>query len=242
MPTTPKGNANGSRRQMPSVSGQSVQLSSPLDDLSPTARKILAAARRLVVRGGYDAVSIQAVANEAGELKSTVAYHFGDKAGLLSFLIESLIHDGNVHIMKTLSAIPSAPARVHALLQAQVQIAAQKEYWRLLFGLLPQIVKNKQMHARFGDLMRWYYEVDLRSLGLWDEERHEELELTASLLLAVLEGFALQRELIPDGYDLDARFRLWESIITPYMERLLAEQNGDGGGDSPHVEAASPAP
>jgi AcrR family transcriptional regulator len=237
MTTTPRGKAPNARRAMTSVSDGPVQLSSPLDDLSATARKILDAARRLVIRGGYDAVSMKAVADEAGELKSTVAYHFGDKAGLLSFLIESLIHDGNVHVMRSLGAIPSTPERVHALLEAQVQIAGEKEYWRVLFGLLPQIVKDQEMHARFGDLMRWYYEVDLRSLGLWDDERRDDLELTASLLLAVLEGFALQRELIPDGYDLEARFRLWESIITPHIERLLAERNARGASEPAPLEA-----
>lgn len=202
----------------------SLASANPVDSLPRTARRILTAARRIVARGGYGALSMQAVADEAGEHKSTIAYHFGDKAGLISALLESVIHDGNVAAVHALDRIPTAPGRLHELLAHQRKIAATPEYWRLLFALMPEIVKDKKLRARFGELMRWYYEIDLRCLGLReDEEPPEEYELFASLLLAVLEGFALQRELIPDNYDLEARFRLWERIVTPYVEQLQAQ-------------------
>ena len=57
----------------------------------------------------------------------------------------------------------------------------------------------------------------------------------------MLEGFALQRELISDGYDLEARFHLWESIITPYLERRLAERDADGASYPSLPETARPA-
>ncbi len=214
----------GSRRLTEAADTASLANARPIDALPPTAQRMLAAARRVVIRGGYGALSMQAVADEAGELKSTVAYHFGDKAGLVLALLESVIHDGNVSVVNMLDSIPTASGRMHELLHHHRLIAATDEYWRLLFALLPEIVKNKHLRARFGELMRWYYQIQLRCLGLDEaEEPSQEAELLASLLLAVLEGFALQRELIPDAYDLEPRFDLWERIITPYVQQLRAE-------------------
>ena len=73
--------------------------------------------------------------------------------------------------------------------------------------------------------MDWYYEVILRTLGLLDEDGdNTDARIVASLILSVLEGFAMQRLLLgPRGFDLDARFRLWESLITPLIEGLVED-------------------
>ena len=56
--------------------------------------------------------------------------------------------------------------------------------------------------------------------------KNGEMNLLASLILSVLEGLAMQRLLMgPRGFDLDARFRLWESVITPFIEDLAAERS-----------------
>ena len=198
--------------------------SDPLGSLPPTAVRILKAARRLVAKQGYHALSLQAVANEAGVLKSTIAYHFGDKAGLVSSLTESLIHDVNTSVVHSLDSIPPGHERLHQLLIAQRQTAEATAYWRLLFALAPEIAKDKKLRTRFEALMNWYYEVVLRGLGIWREgEDNEAGRLLVSLFLAVLEGLALQRQLFPGTSDLDAQFALWESIITPHLDRVLAQ-------------------
>jgi hypothetical protein len=47
-----------------------------------------------------------------------------------------------------------------------------------------------------------------------------EADIVASLILSVLEGFALQRELMgPRGFDLEERFALWQSMLVPFVER-----------------------
>jgi hypothetical protein len=77
--------------------------------------------------------------------------------------------------------------------------------------------------------MDYYYEVIMRTLGLYEEGGdNEEAKLVASLFLGVLEGFAMQRLLMgPRGFDLNARFALWESLITPYLESYAAKQSVD---------------
>ena len=44
--------------------------------------------------------------------------------------------------------------------------------------------------------------------------------MVVSLILSVLEGCALQRQLMgPRGIDIQANFELWESLLAPYLER-----------------------
>ena len=52
--------------------------------------RILAAARRVITSRGLHELSVQAVATEAGVTKSAIAYHFGNKDGLVLELIGEL--------------------------------------------------------------------------------------------------------------------------------------------------------
>ncbi|MGD0999028.1 MAG: hypothetical protein ABR941_12040, partial [Thermoleophilia bacterium] len=93
------------------------------------------------------------------------------------------------------------------------------EYWRTLFDLIPHLVRDRRLHARFAALMHSYYREVLRILGL-EGLPDNEADIVASLILSVLEGFALQRELMgPRGFDLEERFALWQSMLVPFVER-----------------------
>jgi AcrR family transcriptional regulator len=201
----------------------------PYETLSPTGRSILSAAHQVLRQEGFAGLSIGAVAKAAGENKSTVMYHFGDKAGLLTALTDSLVfrlrHDLQPHV----EAMASRRPRARALIDVHRRIARDSEYWRTLYDLLPHITRDRRLHARFAALMDYYYEVIMRTLGLYEEGGdNEEAKLVASLFLGVLEGFSMQRLLMgPRGFDLNARFALWESVITPYLESHAAKQSMD---------------
>jgi AcrR family transcriptional regulator len=57
-------------------------------DAAANRARILAAARRLLEREGPEAVSIGRIADEAGVGKGTVFRRFGDRAGLMSALLD----------------------------------------------------------------------------------------------------------------------------------------------------------
>jgi AcrR family transcriptional regulator len=61
----------------------------PLPDLPPTARRILTAAQRVLVRDGFRDLTFQAVGAEAGENPALTRYYFGSKAGLIEALVDS---------------------------------------------------------------------------------------------------------------------------------------------------------
>ena len=57
------------------------------DQAEATRQAALAAARTLFVRQGYDATSLQAIADEMGVTKANVYYYFRTKADILEALL-----------------------------------------------------------------------------------------------------------------------------------------------------------
>ncbi len=68
-------------------------LEDPVTDLPETAERILEAARRLLLRGGFEALRWDAIAAEAGRNKSAIKYYFGNKKGLILALVDSLDYE-----------------------------------------------------------------------------------------------------------------------------------------------------
>ena len=65
----------------------------PVHQPAETAQKILAAASTLLTKRGYEAVTLENVAREAGVNKASIRYNFGNKAGLMTAIVDGLIHD-----------------------------------------------------------------------------------------------------------------------------------------------------
>ena len=78
----------------------------PLASLPATAQKILTAASRLLADRGYEAVTLENVAAEAGVNKASIRYNFGNKAGLLMAVVDALIHDECLRIAADVETSP----------------------------------------------------------------------------------------------------------------------------------------
>ena len=90
----------------------------PAEDLSPTAKRLLAAARRVLARDGFSGLTLEAITAEAGENKAAIRYHFGGKDALITTLVEWLDHDDSVRLVAQLQEERSRSARLDLLLRA----------------------------------------------------------------------------------------------------------------------------
>ena len=88
----------------------------PTAQLSPTARKLVSAARRLLARGGYEALTVEAVAAEAGAYRDSVRYYFGSKAAFIAAVVDSLSHDQSLSAVAESERAQGGDERVHCLL------------------------------------------------------------------------------------------------------------------------------
>ena len=145
-----------------------------LSSLPEVKRNLLEAARRLFAQGGFPSLRLDAIAREANENKAMIRYYFGDKDGLVSALVESLIHDATLTLVQQAEALPLGDReRAHVYLMGAREIADNPEQRASLFEVLPEALRNEKFRVQLADLYRWYREMNERCLGV--RPRHAEL-------------------------------------------------------------------
>lgn len=185
----------------------------PTAQLSPTAQKLVAAARRLLARGGYGALTMEAVAAEAGAYRDSVRYYFGSKAAFVAAVVDSLSHDQSLSAVAETQAAAGGDERVHGLVAGDRRLVDDRAAFRDFFAILPHVVLDEELRRRVAALYEWYR--DLYVEGLGDTTPADEVRLRgfASLMVAMTDGLAVQKLLDPDGVELEPLFALWEGML-----------------------------
>jgi AcrR family transcriptional regulator len=197
----------------------SLDIADPIDALPPVARTILDAARRLLAEGGYEALTLSAVAEEADEPKASIGYYFGSKDGLLVALVDSLVHEANRALLDETERLPMGEQRLHALIDGEVRIADDVETFRSFFAILPYVLRDERLRERVGALYEGYRETVLRCVTAADDddELRRGMLPFAMLMIAIVDGLAIQHGLDPDGVDVRAAVELWERLARDYL-------------------------
>jgi AcrR family transcriptional regulator len=185
----------------------------PTAQLSPMARKLVAAARRLLARGGYEALTVEAVAAEAGAYRDSVRYYFGSKAAFIAAVVDSLAHDQSLAAVAETEAAPGGDERVHGLIACDRRLVDDRAAFRDFFAILPHVVLDEELRDRVAALYDWYRDLYVDGLGDATAVEKPRLRALASLMVAMTDGLAIQRLLDPDGVDLEPLFELWESML-----------------------------
>jgi AcrR family transcriptional regulator len=182
-------------------------------ELSPTAARILAAAQRVLRRDGYAGVTLQRVAAEAGEHKSLVIYHFGNKATLLSMLVDSLWHDLDVELFHSVEDLPEqSERRIHALIDSQRRLGRLTDQQQMYMDLFPELTRRSDTRRQLGDLTRSYRDLHRRFLSATGLES-DQLMALAGLVLAIGDGMAVCLLVRPDDIDDGKVYRLLEDAV-----------------------------
>lgn len=204
----------------------------PLSELSPTARRILEAARRVLARDGFAGVTFDAVAAEANENKALIAYHFGNKAGLVTALIDSVAHDANKTLANEVGRLPVGSRRVRRLIDSHRVISADTQAYQLFFDLVPHILRDPQLLPRLATLYKWYRDLDAWALRPQvDDAATADLDSLSALTVAVTDGLALQHASDPD-FDLRDAYHLWESFVDSYLRSRNAGSTAEDAVES----------
>jgi AcrR family transcriptional regulator len=191
----------------------------PAEDLSPTARRLLAAARRVLTRDGFAGLTLEAITAEAGENKAAIRYHFGGKDALVTALVEWLDHDDSVRLVSQLQEEREPEARLDLLLELQRQGCTSHEENQLFFELLPHVLRDPELRERLAGLYAWYRELDGWVLSPEQAARREDVRRLAALAVAVGDGLTIQCSADP-AFDVDGVYELWEKLFRGALEQL----------------------
>ncbi len=199
-------------------------------ELTPTAQRLVAAARALLARGGFTALTVEAVAAEAGVYRDSVRYHFGSKAAFVAAVVDSLAHEQSLRAYADSRAAATPGERAHALVASDSRLVDERDSFRDFFALLPHVVQDDDLRTRVAVQYEWYRDLYGRALagqatpariqpGSEGEAGRgdEEMRAWASLMVAVVDGLAVQKLLDPD-LDLAPLFAHWEAALRGVLE------------------------
>jgi AcrR family transcriptional regulator len=191
------------------------------ETLDPVAAKLCAAARKLLARGGFRAVTINSVTREAGEYRTSIAYHFGGKEGLLAAVADSIFpRDKCAAAVAECERHPAGPERVAAQMKALREMAEDREAFLAFIELWPHILRDKELRNNLASLYEWYRELDLIMFGAGSQDS-EELKYAAALVLAAVDGFSFQYCLDPENFDMTKAFGVLERLISDLVANTL---------------------
>jgi AcrR family transcriptional regulator len=177
-----------------------------------TVDAIVAATARVLVRDGYDALSTNRVAKEAGVSVGSLYQYFPGKEALVAAVMEQHASRMQENIAARMqSAPPAASAEEVATELIRAMLAAQQaepRLHRVLVEQVPRIGALRRLHELFSN-----YE---RLVEAWLEEHRELIEvkdakMASFVLVAAVEGLVNRATL--DRPDLVASGRLEEQIL-----------------------------
>ena len=199
-----------------------------LDELTPTAHRILHAARQLLLERGYEAVTLEAVALEAGEDRATITRHFGSKAGLLNALFDDMGNDIYEELSTHAEAVPVPESRRHILIRSLSRLATDRQLTLGMFELAPHVLREPVLRERLAALYSIYRETMLEQAGMSErlralsayQDRQDILALPA-LVMAAIDGMSFQEALDPQSVDSERVFALLDLFVSAVLDGQL---------------------
>jgi len=216
-----------------------------VEQLPPTARRILAAARRILRKRGFAAMSLQAVANEADQVKPTIAYYFGNKAGLVSMIVKSLMSESTALAKASADDSPPSEARVLSYIDGIKQLSMHRDTTMEFLEILPWAARHEEMGPAMQNLYSWAGEYNAKAIAnLADNVSADDLLPCGVLMAAVLDGLAIQKVVGVEDAVLDRAWEQWRKIVLLVgREHAEASRNRreDGDGVSSGAEVSGSA-
>ncbi len=199
-----------------------VGIPSVIDDLAPTARELLEAARRLLETEGYSSLTLKAIGREAGQNESLIGYHFGSKTGLLVALVDWLVYDIVRDLHARVLRLEEGQDQLHPAMDDARKLVGDVESYRAFYDLMPHLLATREGRLRMAQLYTTYRELNARALSsALAQARSPQARAVAAMHVALTDGLALQVLMDPGGVDVQLAAELWEDCV----RQLLPEES-----------------
>jgi AcrR family transcriptional regulator len=173
--------------------------------LHPTAKKILAAAKRIVTERGYQALTLQAIAAESGVNKAGVWYYYGGKEQLVLALLEEVAVTESHHFGMRPAADATLEERIDLIVGSAKQVQERVQRYAAFYTLLPEASRDAALRDRIMAYYRGWY--------AWAGEvltppgagtRAQKPTAVGQFAAILLDGIFMQMAVAAPGFDLEA--------------------------------------
>ena len=175
--------------------------------LHPTAKRILAAARRIVIERGYQALTLQAIATESGVNKAGVWYYFGGKEQLVLALLEEVAVTESHHFGARPAEDATLDERIDLIVGSAQQVKERVERFAAFYELLPEASRDDELRAHLMTYYQGWYawagEV-LTPPGTNGKRRARKTASLGQFASILLDGIFMQMVVSAPGFDLEA--------------------------------------
>jgi AcrR family transcriptional regulator len=189
----------------------------PLPRLPDTARELLTAARKIVLRDGLHSLTLQAVQDATGHNKAMVNHCFGSKAGLVAAVFDSLAHENEVLLRRQVEALSDSGNRVQTLIYLQREASGDRRAMTAYFETLPHMLRERQLRWRLAALCEGFRQLDEWALASGGDSQSARLADLAAVTLAVTQGLGVQAAVDPERFATDGPYEVWEEMVRLYL-------------------------
>jgi AcrR family transcriptional regulator len=167
---------------------------------------ILQTALELFSKKGFDAVSTNLIAKEAGVSEGLIFRHFQNKMGLLQAIMQ-MGKEKVEPVLESIAELPDSAQRVRAIMELPFHIGEEDyPFWRLIYSL-------KWQNEYYDDEMsKPTKEILVKALT---EMQYADADAEADLIMSYVDGFATTILLKRDSIDTT---RLLETLRKKYIQ------------------------
>jgi AcrR family transcriptional regulator len=179
----------------------------------PTARRLIRAARTILARDGFQALTLEAVSAEAGVNKAATRYHFGNKEGLINATMAEIVLDECADHRPPDGPI-TPEERVDAIIENVRSISLRPASFAGFFELLPQAAKGEAINRHFVKLYQTWFESNVDWLDLQNGDVPADARRGLTMLLAaIIDGLCVQQTIFGSDFEPDAALDVLRVIL-----------------------------
>jgi AcrR family transcriptional regulator len=200
------------------------RIEDPVANLPPTAQRVLAGAMRVVVTKGFAKLTLSSISAASGENVAAVKYYFGNKAGLVSVLVDAVAY-AELLLLTRPPHKTSAATGLGRLAEETLILSVPGKPLKVLFELLPHALRDKKLRAQLRGYYETFYELHMEQLGAGqgaDPDLRARMSGLAMLLAAVSDGLTMQMLVEPENFVVDELLQALDVLLTHGIPALAS--------------------
>lgn len=205
------------------------RIEDPVANLPPTAQRVLAGAMSVVVTKGFAKLTLSRISAASGENVAAVKYYFGNKAGLVSVLVDAVAY-AELLLLTRPPRNTSAADGLSRLAEETLILSVPGKPLKVLFELLPHVLRDKNLRLKLRGYYETFYELHLEQLGAGegaDPDLRARMGGLAMLLAAVSDGLTIQMLVAPDTLVVHELLRTLDVLLAHGIPALASGEAHD---------------
>ncbi|MBN1881772.1 MAG: TetR/AcrR family transcriptional regulator [Deltaproteobacteria bacterium] len=168
--------------------------------------QILRAAYDIIAEQGYENITVQDIATRAGFSKGIIYYYFSSKEDVMVSLFDSIIRVIDRNFASTIQNHPEPKEQMERILRVSFDLVHEhKEFYHVMMVFWSQITQKTLMSDLNATLFRRYRremaKIVERGVDKGVFRARVDVNLLASLIIAVIGGASLQYIFDPEAFD-----------------------------------------